>query len=188
MWKWLNCVWLYNPWNSPAQNTGASSLPNPGIEPRSPALQADSLPAEPWGKPKNTGVGGLSLLQGIFRPRIWTWESCIAGGFFNNWAIGEAMGKKWKYFKNLMPFSYFQNVKDPWRSRKKEERQLIGTNNHRDNAKHWRLHNCSNWRTQIEDSTIARKMKQYKLKEGIVKFQDSKYKKKIIKMFPMGKK
>ena len=30
------------------------------------ALQADSLPAEPEGKPKNTGVGSLSLLQGIF--------------------------------------------------------------------------------------------------------------------------
>ena len=41
-------------------------LPNPGIEPRSPTLQADSLPAEPQGKPKNTGVGSLSLLQGIF--------------------------------------------------------------------------------------------------------------------------
>ena len=27
-------------------------LPNPGIEPRSPALQADSLPAEPLGKPR----------------------------------------------------------------------------------------------------------------------------------------
>ena len=26
-------------------------LPNPGIEPRSPVLQADSLPAEPQGKP-----------------------------------------------------------------------------------------------------------------------------------------
>ena len=26
-------------------------LPNPGIKPRSPALQADSLPAEPPGKP-----------------------------------------------------------------------------------------------------------------------------------------
>jgi len=26
-------------------------LPNPGIEPKSPALQADSLPAEPPGKP-----------------------------------------------------------------------------------------------------------------------------------------
>ena len=27
-------------------------LPDPGIEPRSPALWADSLPAEPPGKPK----------------------------------------------------------------------------------------------------------------------------------------
>ena len=29
-------------------------LPNPGIEPRSPALQADSLPFEPQGKPLKT--------------------------------------------------------------------------------------------------------------------------------------
>ena len=41
-------------------------LPNPGIEPRSPALQVDSLLSEPRGKPKNTGVGSLSLLQQIF--------------------------------------------------------------------------------------------------------------------------
>ena len=40
-------------------------LPNPGIKPGSPALQVDSLPAEPQGKPKNTGVGSLSLLQWI---------------------------------------------------------------------------------------------------------------------------
>ena len=40
--------------------------PNPEIELRSPALQADSLPAEPQGKAKNTGVGSLSLLQQIF--------------------------------------------------------------------------------------------------------------------------
>ena len=32
----------------------------------SPASQADSLPAEPLGKPNNTGVGSLSLLQQIF--------------------------------------------------------------------------------------------------------------------------
>ena len=38
----------------------------PGIKPRSPALQADSLPAEPQEKPKNTGVGSLSFLQRIF--------------------------------------------------------------------------------------------------------------------------
>ena len=30
------------------------------------SLQADSLPAEPQGKPKNTGVDSLSLLQRIF--------------------------------------------------------------------------------------------------------------------------
>ena len=44
-------------------------LPNPGIEPRSLSLQADSLPAESQEKPKNTGVGSLSLLQWIFLTR-----------------------------------------------------------------------------------------------------------------------
>ena len=49
---------LYNPWNSPEQNTGVGSfsllqgnLPSPGIESRSPALRVDSLPTEPQGKP-----------------------------------------------------------------------------------------------------------------------------------------
>ena len=40
--------------------------PNPGFKPRSPAFQAGSLPAELPGKPKNTGVGSLSLLQQTF--------------------------------------------------------------------------------------------------------------------------
>ena len=38
----------------------------PRIEPRSPTLQEDSLPSKPPGNPKNTGVGSLFLLQGIF--------------------------------------------------------------------------------------------------------------------------
>ena len=38
-------------------------LPNWGVKPRSPTLQKDSLPAESQGKPKNTGVGSLSLFQ-----------------------------------------------------------------------------------------------------------------------------
>ena len=41
-------------------------LPNQGIKSRSPALLVDSFPAEPQGKPKNTGVGSISLLQWIF--------------------------------------------------------------------------------------------------------------------------
>ena len=36
------------------------------MEPRSPEPQADSIPAEPQGKPKNTAVCSLSLLQRIF--------------------------------------------------------------------------------------------------------------------------
>ena len=63
---------LYSPWNSPGQNTGVGGLSLlQGIfltqtESRSPSLRADSLPAEPEGKPKNNRVGSLSLLQQIF--------------------------------------------------------------------------------------------------------------------------
>ena len=48
-------------------------LPNPGIEPRSATLQADPLPAEPQGKPKNAGAGNLSHLQGIFPTQESNW-------------------------------------------------------------------------------------------------------------------
>ena len=41
-------------------------FPDPWIKPTSSALQADSLPSEPPGKLKNTALGSLSLLQGIF--------------------------------------------------------------------------------------------------------------------------
>ena len=49
---------LFGPWNSPGQNTGVGSLslfqgifPTWGSKPGLPALQADSLPVEPPGKP-----------------------------------------------------------------------------------------------------------------------------------------
>ena len=48
-------------------------LPNPGIKPRSPALHPDSLPTEPQGKTKNTGMGNSSLLQRIFLIQELTW-------------------------------------------------------------------------------------------------------------------
>ena len=64
---------LYNPWNSPGQNTGVGSLSllqgiflTQGLNP--------GLPHHTWilyqlshkGKPKNMGVGSLTLLQRIF--------------------------------------------------------------------------------------------------------------------------
>ena len=50
-------------WVSFPFSRGSSYL---GIKPRSLTLQADSLPAEPQGKPNNTGMGSLSPLQRIF--------------------------------------------------------------------------------------------------------------------------
>ena len=48
-------------------------LPNLGIKSRSPALQIDSLPSEPLGKPKNTGLVSLSLLQWLFPTQESNW-------------------------------------------------------------------------------------------------------------------
>ena len=77
-----SCLTLCNPMDcsplgssvhgdSAGKNTGVSCHALiwgifPGIEPRSPTLLADSLPSKPPGKVKNTEVGSLSLLQGIF--------------------------------------------------------------------------------------------------------------------------
>ena len=46
-------------------------LPNPGVKPRSPALQADSLPTEPSGKPQDQGLSGaIRSYQGIHKMNI----------------------------------------------------------------------------------------------------------------------
>ena len=42
-------------------------------QPRSPALQAESLPSKLPGKAKNTGVGSLSLLPGTFPTKESNW-------------------------------------------------------------------------------------------------------------------
>ena len=59
--------WSEQPFPSPGD------LPNPGIEPRSPTLQVYSLPAEPQGKYKNTGVGSVYLLPWIFPTQELNW-------------------------------------------------------------------------------------------------------------------
>ena len=59
------------------QCPSSGDLPNPGIEFWSPVLLVDSLPSEPPGKSKNTGVGRLSLFQGNFLTQELKW------GFLN---------------------------------------------------------------------------------------------------------
>ena len=80
-----SCPTLWTPWtiqsmefSRPEYWSGylfpsPGDLPNPGIKPRSPTLQTDSLPTEPQGKPKNTGVGSLSFLQRIFPTQELNW-------------------------------------------------------------------------------------------------------------------
>ena len=57
---------LYSPRNSQGQNTGVGSLsrdfPNPGIKPRSPELQADSLPLSHKGSPMYQIINTYLLL------------------------------------------------------------------------------------------------------------------------------
>ena len=80
-WKSFSCVWLFaTPWtiqprefSRPEYWSGwpfpsPGDLPNPGIEPRSPTLRVDSLPAEPqW---KVTTAGSLEILD-YFIPQQW---------------------------------------------------------------------------------------------------------------------
>ena len=72
-------------------------LPNPGMEPRSPALHAHSLPVEPQGKPKNTGVGSISLLQWIFLTQELNWGSVLClqcrRRSFNSW-VGKILWRR----------------------------------------------------------------------------------------------
>ena len=77
---WLQPARLFYLWGFSRQEyknglpcSPPGDLPNSGIEPRSHVLQADSLSSEPPGKPKNIGMGSLSLLQGIFLSQKLNW-------------------------------------------------------------------------------------------------------------------
>ena len=65
--------------NSPGQNTGVGGLSfsRGSLQPRDRTqisrIAGYSLPAEPQGTPKNTGVGSLSLLQQIFLTQESNW-------------------------------------------------------------------------------------------------------------------
>ena len=52
----------------------------------------DPMNYSPWNSPgQNTGVGSLSFSRGSSQPRDRTRVFCIAGDFFTNWTIREAL-------------------------------------------------------------------------------------------------
>ena len=58
------------------------NCPGNKIESQSHSVVSDSLPAEPRGKPKTTGVGSLSLLQ-----RIFLTQECNQGLLHRRWIL-----------------------------------------------------------------------------------------------------
>ena len=79
-------------------------LPNPGVKSRSPTLQVGSLPAEPQGKPKNAGVGCLSLLQRIFLTQELNWSLLHCRQILYKLSCQEAH-QYFKKCKNISPIS-----------------------------------------------------------------------------------
>ena len=68
-------------------------LPNPGIKPRSPALQMDSVyQLSNQGNPRILEWVAYPFCSGSSQPRNRTQVSCIAGRFFTDWAMREAPG------------------------------------------------------------------------------------------------
>ena len=89
---------LYSPWNSPGQNTGVGSLSilqgifptlglNPGLLHRKRILSQLSHK----GNPRILKWVDYPFFSGSSWPRNRIRVSCIAGGFFTNWAIREAL-------------------------------------------------------------------------------------------------
>ena len=111
LYHWWSMGWtpttcrLWN-WSYALKASSPGDLTNPEIKPRSPTLQADSLPADPPGKPKNTGVGCLFLLQ-----QIHLGSPALRGGFFTNWALRDPFLKKMS--KNILRTGGLSEV-SPW--------------------------------------------------------------------------
>ena len=88
---------LYSPWNSPGQNTGVGSLsllqgifPTQGSNPGLLHCRRILYQLSRKGSPRILQWVACPYSRGSSWPRNWTRVSCIAGGFFTNWAMREA--------------------------------------------------------------------------------------------------
>ena len=85
---------LYSPWNSPGQNTGVGSLsllqgifPTQGLNLGLPHCQRIVYQLSHNGSPRLLEWVAYRFSRGSSQPRNRTGVSCIAGGFFTNWAM-----------------------------------------------------------------------------------------------------
>ena len=89
---------LYSPWNSPGQNTGVGSLsllhgifPTQGSNPVIPHCRQIIYQLSHKKSPRILEWVAYPISNGSSQPRNWTGVSCLAGGFFTNWAMMEAL-------------------------------------------------------------------------------------------------
>ena len=89
---------LFSPWNSPGQNTGVGSLsllqgifPTQGSNPGLPHCRGILYQLSHKGCPIILAWVAYPFSSRSSHPRNWTRVSCIAGWFFTNWAIREAL-------------------------------------------------------------------------------------------------
>ena len=89
---------LYSPWNSPGQNTRVGSLsllqgifPTQGSNPGLPHCRRILYQLNHKGSPGILEWVAYPFSSGSSQPRNWTGVSGIAGGFFTNWAVREAL-------------------------------------------------------------------------------------------------
>ena len=88
---------LYSPWNSPGQNIGVRSLsclqgvfPTQGSNPGLPYCRQILYQLSHKGSSRILEWVAYPFSSRSSWPRNWTRVSCIAGGFFTNWALREA--------------------------------------------------------------------------------------------------
>ena len=108
---------LYCPWNSPGQNTGVGShsllqgiFPTQGSN--SGLLHCGQILYQLSHKrsPRTLEWVVHPFSRGSPRPRNWTEVSCIAGGFFTNWAIRETPVSQTQFQKSRISWEVANTV------------------------------------------------------------------------------
>ena len=101
---------LYSPWNSPGQNTGTGSLsllqgifPTQRLNPGLPHCRQILYQLSHKGSPRILEWVAYPFSSGSSQPRNRTRVSCIAGWFFTNWAIREALYQQCIYVNPNLP-------------------------------------------------------------------------------------
>ena len=108
MWKSLSHVWLfvthglYSPWSCPCQDTGVGSLSflqeiflTQGLNAALLHCRRILYQLSHQRSPRTLEWVAYLFSRGSSWPRNWTGVSCIAGGFFVDWAIREALSTDW---------------------------------------------------------------------------------------------